>query len=1077
MLVMRVCAGSSAVAFAVLAAVLAATDLISSPEALAAALAVAAAFLPSAWLAPAGFRRRAAELALLPPAFALALLADPAQRALALPPLLLLAALAATLAARSRLDSRSLPLLATAFALALVAAASPGLAGFPAWRAVLALLLPPLLAWVVASRLGFDAALLVALLSAPLPWVRWPLAAALALLLAAAVALSPRLRPSSFDLRHGWGARVARGWLGGALAVALLTSALAPWGLLPPHLAFPHATWLAAPLSLAALLLTPLLPPAAAGAAWLAVVLSLGPPQPPPAERPALSLTPTSPSAQLPPGSGQPYVLDLALANAAALPAGTVVGTLTIGDRSLPLHTGAELAEWAILRPGSRPAHGLPDRPVFRPRDAGAAAFWSVGNRLLLDVPPGVIPALARTPSLGDTVVLLVAQAGPARPTPPRSWPLPAWLLATALAVAALQLAARTFTTPFASLPWALLAAGALAARLPVEPLRLLAERHAPDLALAALLAAWLPLARRFLASHPFLSATALLLPLALATPQLGNPVGDGNYHFLLLQSLTRDGDFDLSDNYDLARYPNQGIYVPFGGTFLHSPVLAVLLAPGFALAGRGGALAVLALAGAGLVWLLARRARELGVPASRIGWMVLGVLLSYPLVTFACELWTELPGALLAAATLGLVPAGGAARWLVPCLALLGAGIKTRFALSLGPQVLAAWWPRRVRVRSVLLAALVLAATGAVAALAFSALVGNPLDPLGRRSLLAMLRIDPRQAVLTLGGLVFDSASGMLWAAPLGLASLFALPSLWRRGGPGERALLFGAALTVGALLHLQEWRGGDSPPFRYLVPLLPLAALAGAMLLGSPRRWRPLLWLAVPPTLVVSWVAATRPGVLLNSGSGGWWLGNALARRTGADALDLFPSFLRLAPATWLVPVVLVLVVAAVAVWTRQAPGSARWLRTGGMAVWVVAGAAVLAVLAARPDTVVELEDPQVRRRGGQLDPPPGTFMRYLVPNGWRLADGEAVEVPLRLAPRAMPRLALAVDGPGLAELSVRWGGGADQTVRVQGPARAQVDLAPPAAPGRVMLSLGVAAPFGTTVVLDRLLLEPDQ
>ena len=356
-----------------------------------------------------------------------------------------------------------------------------------------------------------------------------------------------------------------------------------------------------------------------------------------------------------------------------------------------PLHAGAALSEWALRRPGARPAHGLPDHPVFRAREVGAAGFWSVGNRLVLEVPRDVAPSLTRSASLPDKVLVTVAQAGPARPTPPRDWPLPAWLLAAALAVAALQLAARSFDSPWAGLPWALLVAGSLAARLPVEPLRLLAERHAVDLALAAFLAAWLPLARRFLPARPFLAATALLLPLALATPHLANPMGDGNYQLLLVQSLVQDGDFDLANNYDLERYPNQRIYLPFPGVFLHSPVLAVLLAPGFALAGRAGALALLALAGAGLVALLARRARELGVPAGAHGVALPGAAAVVPP--------DDLHRGALDGASRRLSPgavrrAGGATAGRPlgrrRCWRCWERAIKTRFALALGPQVLA---------------------------------------------------------------------------------------------------------------------------------------------------------------------------------------------------------------------------------------------------------------------------------------------------------------------------------------------------------------------------------------------------
>ena len=447
-------------------------------------LSLASVFLPAAWLAPAGFRRRAADLAILPAAFALTLLGDPAQRAMALPPLLVLAALAAVLSARHRASPRAVLRLAACFALAVALAGSLGLVGFPAWRVALALLVPPLLTAGACLLLGWDAALVLALLVAPLPWVRWPLAASLVLALAAALAgffllLHTRGRESRVQSRQShphpgsWSltlstldsqlstSRVARGWLPGALGFALVASALAPWGLLAPHLAFPHASWLAAPLVLAALVLSPLLPPAAAGAAWLAVALTLGPPQPPPAERPGLSLSAASPSAQLPPGSGAPYVLDLALANAGSLPAGSLVATLRIGSLERPLHAGAALAEWALRRPGTRPAHGLPDHPVFRAREVGATGFWSVGNRLLLEVPTDVTPSLTRSASLPDKVLVTVSQAGPARPTPPRDWPLPAWLLAAALAVAALQLAARSFDSPGAFLPWALLVAGA----------------------------------------------------------------------------------------------------------------------------------------------------------------------------------------------------------------------------------------------------------------------------------------------------------------------------------------------------------------------------------------------------------------------------------------------------------------------------------------------------------------------------------------------------------------------------------------------------------------------------------------
>ena len=256
--------------------------------------------------------------------------------------------------------------------------------------------------------------------------------------------------------------------------------------------------------------------------------------------------------------------------------------------------------------------------------------------------------------------------------------------------------------------------------------------------------------------------------------------------------------------------------------------------------------------------------------------------------------------------------------------------------------------------------------------------LLGNPLDPLGRRSLGSLLQVRPAQALRVVGGLAFDSAGGLLWAAPLAMAALLGLGVLARRGGAGERALLAGGALTVAALLHLQEWRGGDSPPVRYLVPMLPLVALAGAMLLREPRRWRPLLWVAVPPTLLVTWVAITRPFLLINPGSGGFWLGNVIARRSWRGRprpVPLVPPAVRRdVDGTGRRP-------HRDGRWWCCSPGSGLrapvCFRRAGVGLWLVAAGSLLATLMLRPDAVVEIEDPQVRHLGGDAGSPSGDVL----------------------------------------------------------------------------------------------------
>jgi hypothetical protein len=125
-------------------------------------------------------------------------------------------------------------------------------------------------------------------------------------------------------------------------------------------------------------------------------------------------------------------------------------------------------------------------------------------------------------------------------------------------------------------------------------------------------------------------------------------------------------------------------------------------------------------------------------------------------------------------------------------------------------------------------------------------------------------------------------------------------------------------------------------------------------------------------------------------------------------------------------------------------------------------------------RQDALVEVEDPQIRHLGGVLDPPPGTFLRYLVPNGWRLANGEAVEVVIPVRAGEEVHLACRVEGPGTAaQLAVSWTGRLGPPVMVTLPASGDIRLPPPPASDRLTLRLALQAPPETTAVLDRITL----
>jgi hypothetical protein len=1065
MTVVRLYAALPAVAFAVLAACMTAVGGVPVPEAAWAAASVAVALLPSGWVAPAGWRRRGVEALILPAAFALVMLGDPTLRRMVLPPLLLLPALAAQLAAAARAGDRVRPLLFAALAIAARSACGLGLVGVPWWRTALVLLSAAAAAWAAARLAGRGAGVIAALLAGTLPLEtapRWVLAGLLAAAAAAAV-VAIVVHTSSDRLRRWWG---------GVVAVALVVASLAPWGGIGVHRALPAARWGSAAATFAALAVTPFLPAAAAGAVWLATTVTLGTTQPPTPDHAAIELTAGRPVAVLPTSSGGPYAVDLSLVNGATVPTGTAVATVTGVGTPVILRAGVDAAEWAHERADVRPivAHTLPSHPVWRPTGVGRAAVWGVAGRTAGFLPKGVQPHLLRDPHLPSSVGLVAAAAGTEAPTPPRNWPLPAWILAAAAAVAVLQLVSRTWNAPAAWLPWAMLTAGSLLARLAVEPLRLLAERHSVDIALAAVLAAWLPVARAWLPRRrAFLTAAAFLVPLALATPHLFPPGGDEQYHLILLRSLAQDHDLDLRNNFDLQDHPENHIYMT-GKVFLHSPVLAALLLPGFLVGKRAGALVLLAIMGSVFAALLARRAEKLGCPPRRVALLVTLLVISYPLTTFSTQIWVEVPGAVAAMVAVALMAATPPRRLAAVADAAIATAMKARLGLITLPLLVSGWWRRRLRGSDVARVTIALAVALAIGLGVGWVFLGSPL---GMRRLPDLVPRNLTQPVLSVGGLLFDPAGGLAAAAPLLLLALFGLGALWRRGSAVERALLAGGAATLLALLHSTEWYGGGSPPARYLVPLLPIFALAGAMVAAVPRAWRTLVPLVLPPAMLTSWTYVTRPHLAFNSGTGRYWLGDSLAVRFHADARHLFPSFLTPSLATLVVPLVAIVVVAALLLLWNRARNAVRGFARSAVALWLVCAAALVVTLHVRHDAVIEVEDPQVTHLGGRLEPPLLTFGRYLYPNGWQVGTGEGVVVPLNLA--AHVRLALegwlqgsAREG---ADLVVSWDSGPSERVHVSGAGERSVAIPDPAGGGRHRLRIVLEAPPGGEAVLDRL------
>ena len=352
---------------------------------------------------------------------------------------------------------------------------------------------------------------------------------------------------------------------------------------------------------------------------------------------------------------------------------------------------------------------------------------------------------------------------------------------------------------------------------------------------------------------------------------------GDEPHYLLMAQSLWREHDLDLRDNFARGDYRE---YVPElpaphyaapradGRPFpAHSPGLPLLLAPVYALGGR---LACVWLLGA-LAALVGREAWLLAAALTRnpasaaLAWAVAA---GPPMFFYAFHVYSEVPSALALAYALrvligGAPGLGAAAAAALATCALPWLHVKmTLAAVALGVvAVLRLERPSRDLYLAV-------AAAMAVGFLGYYQWV------FGRPTPLAVYGGMPRELggsspLHTSLGLLLDRSFGLLPIAP---AFLLAVPGslrLIRFGWTRIWPLALVGAAVVMPVLPWRMWWGGQCPPARFLVPAVPLLAIAAAVPgRAGPRglaRWRgPLL--AVGLALSGFALAAPERMLLLN-------------------------------------------------------------------------------------------------------------------------------------------------------------------------------------------------------------------
>ncbi len=342
---------------------------------------------------------------------------------------------------------------------------------------------------------------------------------------------------------------------------------------------------------------------------------------------------------------------------------------------------------------------------------------------------------------------------------------------------------------------------------------------------------------------------------------------GDEIDYLMMTQSLWREGDLDLRDNFareDFREYV-PGVHRMPAGTRradrrpfpTHSSGLPFLIAPVYAAGGRPACVAFLAIVAAALGLLVRRLARQAGADedASLLAW---AATVGPPVFFYTHFIYTEVVCAFAIALALHLLLSSpGPAGAVVAALAL-GALPWLHVKVALVSVVLGVFALVRLRPRARLAFALTAAAMAIVYLGYFWIIFGRP-DPFalyGSRVPKPMARMTPGRTLL---GVFLDGGFGLLVYAPVFVLGLVGLPLLL---GRSRRDRWAWGLTAVAVMLPVLAWKNwwGFSPPARFLVPLVPVLAVAAAVrvTLRPPSglaRWRwPLVGAGVALALLMS-------------------------------------------------------------------------------------------------------------------------------------------------------------------------------------------------------------------------------
>lgn len=480
----------------------------------------------------------------------------------------------------------------------------------------------------------------------------------------------------------------------------------------------------------------------------------------------------------------------------------------------------------------------------------------------------------------------------------------------------------------------------------------------------------------------------------ALMIPAMLRTVIDGDepYYLLVTESIVRDFDLDLANQYaEPARsaagrndlQPQFGDPVgPNGEQYSrHEPFLSVLMAPGYAIGGLHGSIAVIALFGVLLVRSTVRWMEDEGVGDEAIRGAFPFFAFAPPVLFYAARIWPEVPAAFFFVEALRGVRGRRVTRWLPALLGLVL--LKLRFILVALGVVTTMLVERPSSARRIRPAHVIIALVLLLPMLIAWVITGDATNVHSWRELLPAA---PQNYVPGLFGLAVDGMSGIAFQAPFYLFGLAALVR-WRDTPQGFRTGILASLLYLVYLVPRPEWFGGWAPPLRYVVFLMPVLAL------GAASIWHRIPRAAI--ALVSAWTVAlvihgtAHPWRLFHLANGENAIGEWFSHRYDADFSRLFPSFIRVNDAAWVGVVVLL----AVIVWSGGLSARRRVLTSPfPMALFTLLIAAAFH-FGRQPAAHVEFEDAHVIHSGGAIHPEQWTMMRVAHRGGWVLQAGDSL------------------------------------------------------------------------------------